>query len=1091
MDTSPPTFDNPPGQIPADTPSLFPSIIPAPLDLDDFIKSGVPDTSSAGWQKLISSLGLSFPAGTGGLTVSCPSTLFGGASFSSSKNVDKFGSSAFDATRDEPDHSVVLGMLDPVTGPLAAPILFADIRHMFGIDDSEAPQTLVALLNAVDQTGLLTLSLDTTPAARNAMWAIPNDAYTIVVNMVFTLTNHDAFRALERYIKDQYGVSIEIADTQCSFEFNLSKAFIPNPRDDTDWAESSVWRMAISMQVASFYATVVITPFDFDFFFSDPPNTVVPGSIIERLSDAVLRRSDPSVSNGVDSGSLPSPGGSGPFNSLLREIHLWYVSLRRNVIGHDVSGSISSPVYGPLYWQISLLCAWNVGASHETVLLSLMYDSSTSTFTGRLLFAHDLPDDMAKRQPDYFWVTDELPLSVLQSLDNRPIPASLDIWGLFSDSGSPPRGIPSQLTQGYISFTKEDANGSSLAFATTINSTGTVPGAAPATAPEPAPGPISWDEIGVQAYHEDHGGASSTNIQVSTSISLGISSTFPPASLAIDAEFLTGGFWTLHGHVEDLSIGLFASFFHPNISASATGLLGTLALRSLDILYTFHSSGEASSFLITGALTLGDLELDLTYQFASGLIGPTDKTAAQIAWAETLGNAQEVVTPVGGTSQWSFQATLGAQSPGSTVGSVVASLSPDTYKALPAFVRDIEVPAASGKAAPVLLRLDGVGRTGTGSGTDASGLILTLRVSFAGLTLTFLSISETGATTKRLLRVSASQIPLLSNVPLIDKLPQPFDELLYVWLDDASGKGFTGNELKVVNVELAKSSTPKVLVKEGNQPSATQSSPVLLAGHHFMVVQGGKVILDHCFSEADPPDPASPAPPAGTQAAAPTKGSIDKDLPFLTIHAITLQFHAPILTFSIDATILLGPIEFTVIGFDINCDLSHIKLNNLAALLTGGLISVGLHGIAVNVDKPPIKLAGVFIYEKTATVESYSGGIAFGFQAWQFMAIGEYQVITGPPDYKSLFVFAKLDGPLITLAFATVSGVRLGFGYNSIVRSPTLLDLPQFPFLNDPGSSNDPTKILLNMRDKGWVSAKQDSYWVCAVRFRSLLAGVI
>ena len=65
------------------------------------------------------------------------------------------------------------------------------------------------------------------------------------------------------------------------------------------------------------------------------------------------------------------------------------------------------------------------------------------------------------------------------------------------------------------------------------------------------------------------------------------------------------------------------------------------------------------------------------------------------------------------------------------------------------------------------------------------------------------------------------------------------------------------------------------------------------------------------------------------------------------------------------------------------------------------------------------------------------------------MAVGDYHEITGPPPYKSVFIFAKLDEPLISLELATIEGIRLGFGYNSFVQPPDLNNLTSFPFITD------------------------------------------
>jgi hypothetical protein len=73
----------------------------------------------------------------------------------------------------------------------------------------------------------------------------------------------------------------------------------------------------------------------------------------------------------------------------------------------------------------------------------------------------------------------------------------------------------------------------------------------------------------------------------------------------------------------------------------------------------------------------------------------------------------------------------------------------------------------------------------------------------------------------------------------------------------------------------------------------------------------------------------------------------------------------------------------------------------------------------------------------------------------------------------------------VTLAFATISAVRLGFGYNYSVRMPLMSELHSFPFITDDatkGAGNDPYQVLKAMvgADKPFVFPKEGSYWFCA-----------
>jgi hypothetical protein len=83
------------------------------------------------------------------------------------------------------------------------------------------------------------------------------------------------------------------------------------------------------------------------------------------------------------------------------------------------------------------------------------------------------------------------------------------------------------------------------------------------------------------------------------------------------------------------------------------------------------------------------------------------------------------------------------------------------------------------------------------------------------------------------------------------------------------------------------------------------------------------------------------------------------------------------------------------------------------------------------------------------------------------------------------YSYGKLDGPLVQLEFATISGVRLGFGYNYFVRMPLLNELHEFPFISDGATAkagNDPYLVLKAMvgSNKPFVFPKEGSYWFCA-----------
>ena len=749
------TFDPPPPDL-VDEPSAITTFIPLPLKLDNFLRNGNP-YRTPDWIQVFDQADLDIvtdPFAT--LTISTGSRYWESV-FSSSENTARFGSSSIAAQADNPDAAVVLGLKLPTTAPLNAPIKFADLRGPFGITENDAPPALIAFLNAVDQSGALELSLDNSSSARHGLFIVPEDAYMVTINMVFKLSNQDAIQGLQGYLNSKIGMDVALELSDCSFEFQRTDLFVPDTSTpESDFDQDTTYRFTIALRITDFHVSFVFTPGGVDFYLADPPGAPVSGNIVERLNRVV---SGAGGGTSIPAGSLTS--------GLLRDINLWYISAGKDVERYetDASGN-GTPIYGDLYWKINLLCAWNVGAQTQTILLSLQYDSRSSTFTGDLVFHDSLPDAMAKRQPSYFAVTDELPASVVTLLAGRPIPNDLSLWDLFTDKGNPPKGIiPTALTEGIISFKKQATDGYDLNFTTTIEAPEDPSGIA-----RGAPSPIVWKKVGVQVTLDENSSGSTTDVQISTAISLNPApgQSIPPAILCVVGEYYTGGSWLVHGRLENVSVALMASFFTEHVGTS--GILGSLALKFLDITYTFSNQGEASSFLITGALVVGGLELDLTYQYASELLEASQQTAAQIMWTDddsgrdpstAIRPSSSGATPA---AAWVFEAKLGASSPGATLGSVVDSFSPNTSSSLPTFIRNIDIPPAAGDSAPILLRLAAIDNdTSSGPGDR---VLLTLRVSFPHLVLTFLSLSVDG-NVKRLLRVSADQIPLIDRVPIV------------------------------------------------------------------------------------------------------------------------------------------------------------------------------------------------------------------------------------------------------------------------------------------------------------------------------------
>lgn len=666
-----------------------------------------------------------------------------------------------------------------------------------------------------------------------------------------------------------------------------------------------------------------------------------------------------------------------------------------------------------------------------------------------------------------------------------------------------------------------------------------------------APTGFAWTGASVSATITTTTTTSGGQVQKSSKTRANLGATFglyPPAgrtdllpatadvTLSYD-NFDGPGSWLLNGHVEDLSVGLLHSFFDKEVQSGAMAVLDKLTLKTLDITYAY-TSGVASSFWLRGVLILGSLELDLSWQNVNKSVKPDEPTALSALtkagekdlppYSKEL-KGQPSTDPAKRENQMLFEASLRAStSEASTLGSIIESIVPGAAAVLPPFVANINVdPTAAGSPLASLVY----------SHDSTKGSVLCAMLDIAGFSFTFVQFQTiaqpadekagtkaVAASTKRILRFECDKLPMIDDVPVVKELPQPFDSLEYVWITDSQTvpdqKGITKADL-----DNMPQTTPPITIQYKQAKETVKEADIVLAvGHHFIVSAGGKVVLDHVFGNAAAAPPKSPNTPTPTAHIAlvgpwtptasqprvrllaaekdsslaeddastetkPTKGAAILKVGPLSVSAISFQVASGHLLIVLDATLLLGALELSVLGFTISINLSTVRLNDLKSLVrVVESIHVDLHGLALGLERGPLTLAGVFEHLEDKTAEIYRGGIAVGFKAWQVLAVGEYKAVratTTTSGYRAVFVYGKLDGPLVTLEFATISGVRVGFGYNYTVRMPGLNELYAFPLISDAGLSgagNDPMLVLKAMEDgdNPFVSSREGSMWFAA-----------
>ncbi len=363
---------------------------------------------------------------------------------------------------------------------------------------------------------------------------------------------------------------------------------------------------------------------------------------------------------------------------------------------------------------------------------------------------------------------------------------------------------------------------------------------------------------------------------------------------------------------------------------------------------------------------------------------------------------------------------------------------------------------------------------------------------FSFVQITQAVIADSSTTTKRLFKITMDTIPGIKQVPLLDTLAQRFDQLDFLWASD----DFTREEVDTFNLHVFHDRQDQLCFKD---PALTTSdtnlvdsanrknSIVILVGCHFVVIAEENnqptSILDYNFSAEPTPQqmyrPLFMAENASTSIVAsnrlrgtrpltaftsvgtgtpPTNnygsaiGKWSKTFGHLTITAIGLKFASGPLTITLDAIIKLGPIEGIVKGFALQLPLQKLKHIDVDS------IRFSFEGIGLEMNKPPIVLGRMFL----KVPNEFAGGVTVEVEPYTFMAGGYYGEVTKPSKatksgktpnpndedtFKTVFVFAELDGPIAELEFAFLSGLTGGVGYNSLVTLPTIDNMTKSPFL--------------------------------------------
>lgn len=250
----------------------------------------------------------------------------------------------------------------------------------------------------------------------------------------------------------------------------------------------------------------------------------------------------------------------------------------------------------------------------------------------------------------------------------------------------------------------------------------------------------------------------------------------------------------------------------------------------------------------------------------------------------------------------------------------------------------------------------------------------------------------------------------------------------------------------------------------------------------------GPAILELSAGMSAPTSPTTPPahalPAAGTDGGLPAEISaapaadrgglwVDVGRAFgpVQIQRIGLAYERGLLWFMFDGSLGAAGLDIAVQGLGLGFDLDGAPL----------LPEPRLDGLLVSFERPPLRVGGGLITRRQPGYDlMVQGQLAIEMPTFGVTAVGAYQRRTG--GTTSMFVFGRATAAFGGPPPFRVTGVALGFGYNSSVRVPRQDEVSTFPFVAglDGDLPDDPMQALARLTDGSppWVTAREGQIWL-------------
>ncbi|TWU71091.1 hypothetical protein ED733_002692 [Metarhizium rileyi] len=900
---------------------------------------------------------------------------------------------------------------------------------------------------------------------RNAIWFAPGNNLRTIIRLQFAIGDAEGF---QKVLADELeGLSFTTIALICKKETILG---------DADTAEEAVSLGTIMFEIGGSITPkgktgidiilgleVSETEMELTINMSDPSNEDILTDIIDWLLDL-----------------LPQGSGVDGIQTLLSkgDIFKGYIHLRRLRITLASTGQ-ATPKLSSVMVDVEVSGTFGNGNKAQRVpfLLSYSWDAGAGQLGSIVGDFWNWYGTSTERliTPEYETFSDLSPLTTdpVQVLDLATLIPGVD------EIPDIPSTIPTEISSACI-FLTEDTFSIRATIESEDHKGGDLPGKVPS---------IDLGQMDLEASFSWKGGKGfSIRLGTTTVLVPGQDSKHQGAAYLVgDVSYDSSQGWQLEASLDGLYASTLCEFFDEASADHVLPLLDSLAISTMHLLYKYEKRDAqgrcaGSSFDFTGSILVADLELDLVFHFDN-------------------------------ENGWEFTADLKAAAGDSTtVGDILTSMLDDADDgdvSFPPFLADTVFNGSQGSGNKLHLEVQ----------KSKAGFHLLTNIVFSPVEIVFAQFhsNDWPASTrpKRLVRAGIVALPSIP-IPLIGDLTQPFDEMYLLWVQDAanlpastqSQPGLTVSEVDDLNTSLG----DDALVYSNKSKSPTDADVIITSGPHFCVVlrdanNDRKLVLDYNFKKHPRPKSQSHDAPSTTEPAikgeeAEAEAEVDEGettadsdggsstAPFkktcgpLSISNLGLKYADKKLQIMLTATLELGPVGLSLIGFGLDLNLAVLKTPELSD------ISITLQGLSVVFERPPLTICGSLRHGSDANLDYYAGGLVIGWQPYQIEAAGFYgearpggAAKDAKDSFVSVFVFAMVNGPLVELEFAEISGVTGGFGYNSNVKIPTPDQICNFPLIDTgslDGSTDSALSALQNLTDPGkggWFNPLPGTYW--------------